>query len=59
MARVAWHLDGVVLDHVLLHDGVASLESRCLHHSGGVEIRLWNETIVSWDVGGGLGGSYR
>lgn len=58
MTRVAWHFDTVVLNHILLDDGVADSKSRGLRDSLCVEVGLGDESIVAWDVGSGLRSSH-
>ena len=55
VARVTWHLHRIVLNNVLLNNGVTIAQSRGLSDGACVEVRLRDETIVAWDVSGGLG----
>ena len=55
MASISWHLDGVVLDHVLLDDGLAGAKVGGLCDGSTVEVGLRDEAVVAWDVRRGLG----
>jgi len=55
VSGVAWKLDLVVLDNVLFHDCVSVAGESGLSDSKWVEVSLGDETIVAWDVSGGLG----
>ena len=52
---VAWHLHLIVLNNVLLNNGITIAQSWGLSDGARVEVGLRNETIVAWDVSGGLG----
>ena len=54
MSLVAWHLHLIVLNDVLLDDGVAIAERGCLFNSEWVEPGLGDEAIVAGDVCGCL-----
>ena len=58
VARVARKLHLVVLNHVLLDDGLAGVEVGRLLDSGWVEVGLGDESVIAWDVRRGLGGSH-
>ena len=51
---VAWNLHLVVLDNVLLDDGLTSAKSGRLSEGVIIELSLWNEAIVTWDVSRGF-----
>ena len=53
--RIPWHLHLVVLNHVLLNNGVASGKCAGLFDSKRVEVGLGDEAIVSGNVSCGLG----
>ena len=55
VALVPWHLHRIVLNNVLLNNGIAIAQSRGLGDGTSVKVRLGDEAIVAWDVGGGLG----
>ena len=59
VTSVAWNLNLVVLNHVLLNDGLTGTEGASLSNGLWVEINLRNETIVAWDVRCRLCGSHR
>ena len=50
VALVTWHLHLVVLDNVLLDDGLSCAKSARLTDCMRVEICLGDETIVTWNV---------
>ena len=50
VALVTWHLHLVVLNNVLLDDGLSCAKSACLFNCMRVEICLGDETIVTWNV---------
>lgn len=58
MARVAWHLDTVVLNHVLLDNCVASSERGRLSDSLRVKVSLRDESVIAWDMRRGLRGAH-
>ena len=49
------HLDRIVLNHVLLDDGLTRAQSRRLTDSRRIEVGLGDEAIVAWDMRRGLG----
>ena len=55
---VAWHFDLVVLNDVLLDNGVSIAEGRSLCNGIVVEVSLGDETIVAWDVSCSFCGSH-
>ena len=57
VAWVAWNLNLIVLDDVLLDDCVASAKSCSLLNGSCIEVSLGDETIVSWNVSRRLSGS--
>ena len=54
MTGVSWHLYLVVLDDVLLDNGVSGTKRRSLLNSTAVEVSFRNESVVAWDVGRSL-----
>ena len=50
VSSISWYSDLVVLNYVLFDDGVAIAQRRSLLASTGIEIRFWNEAIVSWNM---------
>ena len=50
MTRVARDLYRIVLNHVLLDDGVARSQARSLLDSLRVETSLGNEAIITWNM---------
>jgi hypothetical protein len=58
VTTITGHLYLVVLDDVLLDDGVSGLVTLALLQSSGVQVSLWNKPIVSRNVVGDLGSSH-
>ena len=57
VALVAWQFDLIVLDDVLLDDGLSCAELSCLAYCLWVVICSWDEAVIAWDVGGCFCGS--
>ena len=58
MPSISRNLNLIVLNHVLLDDGLARTQSWSLLDGSGVEVGLWNEAIVAWNMRRDLGGSH-
>ena len=54
MARIPRDLHRIVLNHVLLDNGVAGAQSGGLLDGARIEISLGDEAVVAWDVGSRL-----
>ena len=57
MALVAWQLHLVVLDNVLLDDGLSCAKLTCLTNCLRIVICSWDEAVIAWNMGGCLSGS--
>ena len=57
MSGVARQLHLIVLNYVLLNDSLAGLLALRLLNNLRIEVYLWNEAVVAWDVLGHLGGA--
>ena len=55
VALVPWHLHRIVLNNVLLNNGITIAQSRGLGNGACVEVRLGDEAIVAWNVSRCLG----
>ena len=55
VSRVPWHFDLIVLNDVLLDNGVAGAQRRGLLDSARIEVGLRDETVVAWNMRCGLG----
>ena len=58
VSRVPWHFNLIVLNDVLLDNGVSIAEGRSLCNGIFVEVSLGDETIVAWDVSCSFCGSH-
>ena len=58
VAGITRHLDGVVLNHVLLDDSFTCIESTRLVNCSCIEVCLGDEAIVAWDMRSCLGGTH-
>ena len=57
MALVAWQLHLVVLDNVLLDDGLSRAKLTSLTNCLRIVICSWDEAVIAWNMGGCLSGS--
>ena len=55
VSRVPWHFNLIVLNDVLLDNGVAGAERRGLLDGARVEVSLRDEAVVAWNMRCGLG----
>ena len=58
VAGITRHLDGVVLNHVLLDDSFTCVESASLINCSCIEVCLGDEAIVAWDMRSCLGSTH-
>ena len=55
VSRVPWHFNLIVLNDVLLDNGVAGAQRRGLLDGARVEVGLRDETVVAWNMRRGFG----
>jgi len=57
VALVAWQFDLIVLDDVLLDDGLSCAKLSSLTYCLRVVICSWDEAVIAWNVSGCFSGS--
>ena len=57
MALVTWQFDLIVLDDVLLDDGLSCAKLSGLTYSLRVIICSWDEAVIAWNMSGCFSGS--
>ena len=57
--RISWQFNLIVFNDVLLDNGVSVSSELWLYYSVWIEVSLWNESVVAWDMRGRLCRSHR